>query len=163
MMITFYIFFAFVTYWAWIMIHELSHILMASKLLNVKEWKIIPYPHIDKGSFFFARAIWKYIGKNTPKKRAAISLAPRLPNIIAALMLQIAWFLPNPAQLFWIIFWIGGIVDLIYGSIGYSKRSDLQKASKQLKLNPWVLRIIGFTLALIAALPILLSKITQLL
>lgn len=156
--------FAILTYWAWILIHEFSHLFMAKKFLHVKEWTIIPYPHIDKGTFFFARMIWVHTKKNiSQKKRAAISLAPRIPNLFAALLLNLAWFLPKQIQWFWIIFCIGGLIDLAYGSIGKSERSDLKKASKALQINPWILRISGFLVTLSSGLPILISKISELL
>lgn len=61
--------FAILTYWAWILIHEFSHLFMAKKFLHVKEWTIIPYPHIDKGTFFFARMIWVHTKKNISQKK----------------------------------------------------------------------------------------------
>jgi len=141
---------------------------MAKTLLDVTEWKIKLYPHTyeydGKKYSVSALAMWRYNGELTPAKNAAISLAPRIPEIIAAMLLQVYWFIPY-GWWSWILiaFGIGGLIDLAIGSTSSIEMSDLCRASRALNISPWILRIAGWTVVLAAGPPVIISMILQLL
>ena len=156
-----------ISFFTWLIIHEMSHILMAKALLDVTEWKITPYPH-SKGEgenkrWVFASASWKYQGEYTPKQRAAVALAPRIPNLLAVAMAPFGLLFTPTWGFVWAVFWTVGIIGLIVGLIGKSEFSDLNKAAVNLDISPWVLRIPGFGLALASLLPTLVVQIPKLL
>lgn len=132
------------SFFTWAYIHEKSHILMAKYLVGLEWYKIKVYPHIDKVAGF-RWAACRYLPKRnpTPTEDALISLAPRLPGIVACALAPLFVFFASfgitPA-LIWLIFWGSGVVDLINGSMGISQCSDLKKAVANLKISPWLLR-----------------------
>ena len=156
-----------VTFFVWSVIHEMAHVLMAKILINVTDWSIRPYPHIyedDDGKRYFvwALSMWTYQGEVTSKQTAAIYLAPRIPDVIAACLLQLYWIMPQSfLTLLLVVFGIGGIVDLVVGSVGRSDISDITRASKALGIPQWILSAVGWVIALAASLPILISAAMQ--
>ena len=151
----------------WTAIHEMSHIFMAKSLLDVTEWSVKLYPHIHERDgtkyFVWGLSMWRYDGDTTPAKEAAISLAPRIPDLVAAMMLQAYWLIPY-GWWSWVLvaFGVGGLIDLAVGSIGSGDMSDLQRASKSLDISPWILRIAGWIIVLAAGLPIVISLMSKL-
>lgn len=138
----------------WIVIHEMSHILAAKQIAPVKDIKLWLYPHRDEeGKFYFARVRWSWDPWPVISDfvLAMVYLAPRIPDLFATLMFPYGFLFSNPWCYVWYIFWAGGLIDLFVGSLGIRKYSDLQIASKFLKLNPWIFRTVGFTLVLISA------------
>lgn len=131
------------TWLAWNVIHEMSHVLMAKALVGLKTWKIYPYPHKVGDNFVWARSRWKFIEKPTCHQKAAIHLAPRIPNIVFILLMAVVCMAQSPLAMFWLIFCGGALVDLFTGSLGISKFSDLKITSCQLGISPWWLRIAG--------------------
>lgn len=159
-MIIAYILFAVFTYLAWTLIHEASHIAAASLVGKISDPKIIPYPHFTKKdgkkNFYFARASWRWEdGYPTDKKRAFVSLAPRIVNLLACvlLILDLAFFSSNLL----LIFCLGGLVDLAVGSIGLREKSDLRRASSRLKVSPWIFRIIGWVIVFALGIPAIIE------
>lgn len=132
------------SYFAWSYIHEMSHILMAKYLVGLEWYKIKVYPHVDK-RLGFVWASTRYMPKRKIEstERALISLTPRLPGIVACALAPLFVFLGifgDIPSLLWLIFWGAGVVDVITGSMGISKTSDLKRAAYELKLSPWLLR-----------------------
>jgi len=163
-MIVAYIFFTALTYLSWVLIHEFSHIAAASLVGKVVNPKVIPYPHFTekngKKRFYFARATWKWKrGYPTDKKRAFVSLAPRVPNLLACVLLVLNLTLLSSNLL--LIFSIGGLVDLAVGSIGYKEKSDLRRASKRLNVSPWVFRVVGWLIVIAVGVPTILKLFSK--
>lgn len=160
MMIIAYILFAAFTYLSWTVIHEVSHIAAASMVGKISEPKIIPYPHFTKKdgkkNFYFARAAWKWEGGYpSDKKRAFVSLAPRIPNLLACILLILDMVFLSSNLL--LIFCIGGLVDLAIGSIGYREKSDLRRAATRLNASPWIFRVVGWVIVLALGIPTLVK------
>ena len=146
------------TFFAWATIHELSHLLLVKRAVGVTWFKIIPYPHIVQGQFYFARVV--YLPKETPSDEQLIKihLAPRLPDVVACFILGLTqtllshyytWFSEHKIILIiWLIFWFGGVVDLFVGSLGIRRNSDLRRASKLYRhvAFAWILRTLGILL-----------------
>ena len=157
MEILIYIIAAVASLFAWNVIHEMSHILAAMAFGDIVDWKIKPYPHMKDGKFRFAGAEWTWVGEVPGKeKKAWISFAPRIPNILAAFLLFVGFYLTGVIQITWLIFCFAGIIDLAVGSLGISETSDLRKASVGLEINPWVFRVFGFTVSVTSIITILL-------
>lgn len=155
-----------VSFFAWTTIHEVSHLLAAKKLVGVVKYKIKPYPHIHpQAGFRWAGVEYWPEREVTSTESGLISLAPRLPNLLAAALCPLAPFVGSLFGLFpavaWLLFWGAGVVDLLNGSIGYSKHSDLQNAAETLNINPWVLRC--FSVISIPSLFLVLSIILSIL
>lgn len=142
------------TWMQWNAIHELSHLAMAHLLVGVDEYELKLYPHRYKDSWRFAS--FRYRPKRLPsaEETAAILLAPRIPNIISALVLPLVALLPIFSSL-WImgvVFWIGGLLDLWVGSWGAKSYSDLQRAAHHLGIDPGVLQRAGKLLIVLSVL-----------
>ena len=132
---------------AWAAIHELSHYLVARKYLNIISVDFFLYPHKSKSlGFVWARVKWLADRIPTNYELANISVAPRIPNLIAAIMFTLWSLMPtNILMLLWSGFWIGGLIDLFVGSLGINKQSDLQRVSNGWNLEPWILRVAGMS------------------
>ena len=133
------------SFFAWATIHEVSHLWAAKKLVGVSKYKIKPYPHIHPtAGFRWAGVEYWPERKIEPTESALISLAPRLPDMLAAAMCPLALLVGSLLGLFpavaWFLFWGSGVVDLLQGSMGYSEYSDLRKAAAALNISPWILR-----------------------
>lgn len=130
----------FLSFFLWTTIHELSHIAAVKMTCGASIWRIWPYPHVNKGSFYWARAMWWPLRQVNSEEQIWISLAPRIPDVIAALLfplfLALHWWIPA-------IIAGAGLVDLFTGSLGIRDHSDLRRAARAWKLSPWVLRVAG--------------------
>lgn len=136
---------AIASYFAWTAIHEFSHLFMAKKLVGVNKWKMKLYPHRAEDGSLRWGAVWYWMDRQpTDKEQAAISLAPRAPDLLAAGLFAAGGLLSGPLAILWFVFWGAGVVDLVNGSIGKSELSDLKRAAKALKKNPWWIRLAGF-------------------
>lgn len=122
----------------WALLHEVSHLLASHWLVGLKEWDLTIVPRYKDGRWLFARYEWIPVKEPTKGQYFIINLAPRIPNLIAAIAFV---FTPWPLALFW----VGGLIDLGVGSWGKSVKSDLRRASVNANINPWYLRIGGFT------------------
>lgn len=144
---------AVASYFAWAAIHEFSHLFVAKKFVNVVKWKMKLYPHkAEDGSWRFA-AVWYWMDRNfTPKEQFAVSLAPRLPGLVACVLFPLGALFSGPLYLLWSMFWGGGVVDLLYGSIGVSENSDLKKAARASGKSPWLFRAAGFAVGALSTL-----------
>jgi len=80
----------------------------------------------------------------TPDEDYQISIAPRYANMVACAMFPLTALMSGPFAWLWAVFWAAGLVDLVYGSIGYSQYSDLRKAAVVKGISPWLLRGLGF-------------------
>lgn len=146
-----YVITAIASIFIWNVIHEMSHILMAMIVGNIKDWSIKPYPHIKNGNFIFAGAEWTWIEPIPNREgKAFVGIAPRIANILAAFLSIIGIVLTGMFQIIWLILCFAGMVDLIVGSLGISETSDLKKVSSNLEISPWWLRISGFTIAVVS-------------
>jgi len=137
---------------AWMAIHELSHYLMCRSFVDITDVQFKLYPHFHKRdgkkTFRFAGVRWKYIDKiPTGKQSGLIYLAPRIPDVIAAILLPLGiLFMPPVIPLtIWLCFFGCGLVDLGYGSAGISEFSDTKRASMALDISPNLLRALGYT------------------
>jgi hypothetical protein len=132
----------------WNLLHEFSHLGMARIFTKFKSWSIIPYPHYSNNNFYFARSTYSYEEELNPIKKALISLAPRIPNIIAVLFILLSFFIIPINYL--MLLYLGGAVDLIVGSLGINEKSDLKKVANNLNINPWILRIPGLIVGILS-------------
>lgn len=108
---------------------------------------------MHEGNWYWARMRWTYqLPEYTPKERFWVKIAPRVPNLIAAICFALLSLMPMPFAIFWGIFWGAGLVDFAVGSIGSSSSSDLQGASRALDISPWILRMTGFSIIVLSAL-----------
>jgi len=159
-MIWLYCLAAVVSWVLWNVIHEMSHVMAANLVGNVKSWKIKPYPHKYNGKFRFAGAYWIWDGPSPAKEaQGLISLAPRLSNFVAIELAFLTFLLSGTAKMFLLIFCAAGVIDLIVGSIGYSDGSDLRKAADKLEVNPWRIRAIGLAISAIGIIIIIASTL----
>jgi hypothetical protein len=144
----------------WNVIHELSHVIAAKLFGNVKSWKIKPYPHMHEGNFRFAGAYWDWEDARPANGLLGlISLAPRVANFIGVQLVLAVLLTTGLPQMLLAIFCGVGMIDLIYGSIGWSDSSDLKKAAERLEISPWTIRLPGLGYALIGAVGILMALI----
>jgi hypothetical protein len=133
---------------SWLVIHEMSHVLMAMHVADVTEWKITPYPNRDEdGNWRFASSWYRFKEMPSAMRLAAISLAPRIPNLLAIAMLPATFFITGVWQILLLIFLEAGVIDLVVGSMGITKNSDLCVASRHMGLWHWELRIAGLSIA----------------
>lgn len=132
----------------WTILHEASHVIAAKSVTDLSDVKWWLYPHRDEaGNFYFAKVQWNWdASKVSDTENAAVYLAPRLMNIVAAIAFPFAFLLPLAWMIAWIIFWGAGLVDFIVGSMGQSEYSDLRLAAKHMKINPNILRGTGYAI-----------------
>jgi len=136
---------AVASYFGWCYIHEMSHILMAKATVGIYTYVLRIFPHKYPG-VGWRWAACQYVFKTQPtsKQRAAISLAPRIPDTIALIMFALTGLFTGWAALIWGICWGAGVIDTITGSLGISEHSDLRVAATRLDKNPWWFRVAGF-------------------
>jgi len=151
------ILFSILAFFVWAALHELAHGLAAKLLLGrgtIVHYKL--YPHFTpSGRFVFAEASWGSLSAKAlePLVRAKTMLAPRIPDIIGAILF------PFTAPLDFSVWWSillavlagGALVDLFVGSLGIAPDSDLRAAASTLYRSPWKFRIIGFSIIAISA------------
>lgn len=136
------------TYFIWTLIHELAHYFMAKYLVNAKLVYIKTWPHIDPVAGFRWGSVRYSSRLPTELEQTWIYIAPRIPDLLALIMLSFVICLDSHLFIAWSIFWGGGVVDLINGSMGISEYSDLKRAFKDTTVR-WVARISGLTSSLI--------------
>jgi hypothetical protein len=138
--------FAVFCYVLWTAIHELSHVLMARLLVGISYWEINLIPKIKEAKLLriqFASCFYIPLKRSTKQQQAAISLAPRIPDVLGAIALPFVSLMPAPISYFMMVFFGSALVDLFVGSIGMSEESDLRKAAENIDLSPWTLRLMG--------------------
>lgn len=138
------------TYITWTVFHELSHAAIVYLIGAGKNLKLKLLPHMYKGTFRIAAMEWTATRGLSKGELIALYLAPRVMDVAAAIALQFLTFSMSPFSIPLQIFLIGGIVDLLWGSIGKSQYSDLVRASYYVDISPWYLRIGGFLIAIAA-------------
>jgi len=130
----------------WALLHEVAHLTAVRMFRNVSWYRIVPAPHWnDAGAFQWASVEWTHTGEPlTPGEAAVVKLAPRAPDLLAALL--------TPVVAAYVETWVGaiplvligaGLVDLLIGSLGISPASDLRVASEALQWPPMKLRVLG--------------------
>jgi hypothetical protein len=153
-----YVLAAIVIWPLWLVIHEMSHIAAARMVGPLKSWAIKPYPNkADDGHWRFASAKWTWEEEPTPTQRGLVSLAPRVPNLAAIMLILATFFLTGIAKVLLLIFCAAGVIGLVVGSIGSTKNSDLQKGAEKLEINPWAIRVVGLVISLAGAVAVLFS------
>jgi len=138
--------FAALCYVLWAAIHELSHVLMARLLVGISYWEINLIPKLKEAKHFriqFASCFYIPLKRVNEKQQAAISLAPRIPDVLGAIALPFVSLMPAPTSYFMMVFCGSALVDLFVGSLGMSEKSDLRKAARNIDLSPWTLRLMG--------------------
>lgn len=144
-----YCVFSLIAWPIWTLIHEFSHLAAAKLIRPILSWKLYPIPGMYEGNWYWARITWVYqLPEMSGWEVFFTSIAPRMPGIVAGILFMFLSLLSGPFQILWIIFWGFGLIDFIWGSIGRSPASDLQKASEAVGWNPWILRIIGIVFVL---------------
>jgi hypothetical protein len=129
----------------------MSHILMAKKRVGLEWFKLKLYPHMNEGSLRWAACEYMPKKQLTSEDIVNISLAPRIPDLLAAWLFIFTPIFSGWLAVAWFIFFGAGIIDLINGSIGLSPNSDLQKAAAAThKTDAKGLRILGFAFATIS-------------
>jgi hypothetical protein len=138
---------AVATLFAWIAIHEYSH-LIGLKLQPVKilRYAIFPYPHKYKDKFYWGRFHRMTDRPLELHEQRVVSFAPRIPDLAGMLILWV-FLLLTPVAL-WsvliVVFLGGAVVDMITGSIGVSPNSDLRRYAGS---KTWIFRIAQSLLA----------------
>lgn len=139
------------SFFLWCAIHEYSHLIAYKVLGKVKSYKIRLWPRKIED-----RLVWAHINVELEKplpmeQQWKVNLAPRVPNIVAAVALPLGMlFLSGLGLMTWVIIWASGLVDFFVGSIGKHPSSDLMRASKSLDLEPVNLRLPGFMIIAIS-------------
>ena len=159
-----YIVAALVMWFLWLVTHEMSHIMAAFLVGDVKDWSIKPYPNrAADGHWRFASASWTWEGEApSQKKQGFVSLAPRIPNLLAIALIPVTLLLTGIPQMLLLIFCLEGVIGLIVGSIGKTPNSDLQKGARRLDISPWAIRLPGLMVAIMGVLACLLIFLSTL-
>lgn len=144
------------SFFVWSAVHELSHYVAARCLRKISSASFKLYPHVEEdGHFAFASVSWKYASYDqtlSPAEDAAVSVAPRVPNLLAVILAPMACLMPEPwLAAAWAVLVGAGLVDLAFGSIGTTSASDLQRFVRGGGHNVWVVRIVGWLLAISSA------------
>lgn len=134
----------------WSFLHEMLHVVMAEHRVGVRDWSINLIPHRYKGSWRWASCTWVPAGEVSERDRVWISLAPRIPDVGAALLFPAFSYLPEWAWAGWFILFGAGLVDLGVGSMGRSEHSDLRRAAESLEISPWWLRLAGWAVLVLS-------------
>lgn len=147
-------------FFLWAAIHEFSHLLMVQRLEGLVDWEVHLLPGMTEKGWRWSYIRWVSTRTATDKQQGWISLAPRIPDLIAAVAFPFAALIPNDwLMAFASVLVGGGLVDLANGSVGWSPHSDLQKASRAWGISPWLLRVLGFTAVVASSAAYLLTKV----
>ena len=144
--------------------HELSHLFMARALLDVTKYKIKLYPHrveYDSQKFFRWASVEYWINKlPSPKQQFAVSMAPRIMNIVACIMLPLGALLSFSTLYLvaWYVFWASGLIDFAYGSLGSSAVCDTMKAARAIDVNSGIIKIFGLIMVIASVLITLITN-----
>jgi hypothetical protein len=140
----------------WTLLHEGAHVLAAVLLAGARVQHFRPWPHITADRrFVFGSMSWVSLYElSAPSGRswrlALISLAPRIPNAVAALVLPFGPLFDGWTEVVWAMVWGAGLVDLGVGSLGVSPWSDLRRGARALGRPAWVFRVLGWTLLVVS-------------
>jgi hypothetical protein len=142
-------------FFVWSAVHELSHYVAARCLRRLSSASFKLYPHMQDGHFVFASVSWTYDSYDqtlSPAEDALVSIAPRVPDLLAVVLAPMACLMPEPwIAAAWAVVVGAGLVDLAFGSIGTTSASDLQRFVRGGGHDVWVVRIVGWFLALSSA------------
>jgi hypothetical protein len=120
-----YLLMALLTYVAWTYIHEYAHLLMTKRFVKVKAYSIKCYPHYHPTlGFVFGSVSYDYEGELTSQQLAWCSFAPRFPDMLGCVL-----FLYS-SNILWSIFFLGGVIDLIRGSLPLRVTSDISRYTR---------------------------------
>jgi hypothetical protein len=120
-----YLITALATYFIWTYIHELSHLIVMKRFVQMKSAVIKPYPHRHPTlGFVFGSVSYDYEGHITLKQDAWMSFAPRYADVLGCVLLLCS---NNP---YWTIFFLGAWVDLVRGTIPHKETSDIVRYCK---------------------------------
>lgn len=135
-------------FFLWAALHEVMHYLAASSVREVDRVHFKLYPHTDPvAGFRFASVSWYQRGPPLEGRAEAwVYLAPRVPDLVGALLFPLAALFPGWWAYIWALVWLGGLIDGAWGSIGYTPHSDLRRGAQGLGISPWWLRIAGWAL-----------------
>lgn len=123
-------------------LHEMSHVLASMTLFECRVRKFLPFPHFFEGRFYFGMVHIEYRNLGDPMMEdprfAIVYAAPRLLNIFCAILFPILVSLDSP--LFVSMFVGANLIDFAVGTIGASPISDINRYSKLLNVNVWIVR-----------------------
>lgn len=144
------------SFFLWATLHELFHALMIKKFIKEAKLNFKLYPHFENNNFVWASVSYSYLTNLTPSDNQMgwVFFAPRIIDVIGCLLTIVlsTLVIDGPYKLIYLILAGGSIVDLLVGSIGYSKQSDLQRYCKYWNLNPFIARAVGFSISIFTAL-----------
>lgn len=130
----------------WANVHEFSHVGAARLVGPLSSWSVRGYPKKDEEGFTWASSKWTWKKVPSLGRVGAVFLAPRIPDLVACCVLPFGAGLETTWQVVaWAAFWGAGIVDLGFGSVGWSPSSDLRRAATAIGFSPWVGRVAGFS------------------
>ena len=148
------------TYFLWSFLHETSHLLAYFATTKVYKWRMKFWPHIDNGRLRFGalRVQCDYISL---QREWGIGLAPRMLGGLACVAFALcAQWLGGLGLAAVGTVACGGVVDTLFGSIGWSDRSDVVKAARSLGVDPWAIRIPGIMVAAASVVAFVLGVMT---
>lgn len=131
------------SFFTWSYIHEMSHVIAARYTVGIEWYRLKLYPHKSEHGWYWASVSYMPLEMPTSKDKAIISLAPWVAGIIAAIAFPFCLLMPFWISVGWMIFWGGGVVDLINGSASDSAGADIIKASQHLDIPRWKLSLLG--------------------
>ena len=115
------------SFFMWVYLHEYAHLLMLSRFKEIKGYIIRPYPHKHKElGFVYGSVSYDYEGELTEEELAWVSIAPRFANMM---VLPCALFI-DLNTLPWLALLIGGVVDLLRGSMTGKESADIRRYSE---------------------------------
>lgn len=138
-------------YFLWSVLHELSHIYAAKRLVGVTNWRIRPWPQVRDGTLLWGSAEYVLSRAASPREEAGILLAPRGLDLVGAIGFIMTPMFQGPWFSVWGVLFGAGLLDLALGSLGISDISDLKRSSRALGWSPWYLRVAGFSVILLSA------------
>jgi len=139
------------TFLFWAYLHERLH-LSAVRFTVEESWheiSLLPRKHPD-GGIRWAQIQWKPLRESTQSDKFIIGMAPRLAGIVALVCLPLTALVPGILGWALGVFFWGGVIDTITGSLGFNERSDLRKATATDSRWLWFLRLTGLALCLIS-------------
>lgn len=143
------------TYFAWVIIHEGSHAIVAKAYgAKIIKFQILPGRHPINKRFYFGYVQWR--GKMTTFQKIITGLAPKLPNLLYlgayATLLGVGALPENRyAQLAFAVFATGAVLDFSKDLVAFWTPADVNIALRRAGLRsflqqlPWRLIHIGLT------------------
>jgi hypothetical protein len=116
---------------------------MAKILVGVKKYRIWLWPHVADGRFYFGRVLFLPKKEITTRQEIYILLAPRILGLVALILFPLIFlYVPTIVTLFL----FGGMLDWLYGFLGGSTKSDVDRTADLMKIDVGWLRFFGFFL-----------------